>query len=207
MSDLQETRQEASKTEVVSSPQKRRPGKRSSLLTVGVLGLFLLLVFAVTFGFEKKTSNTALVTSYIATATATARTPDVVRTPLGTVSPWDEENLKRFAYGTPMYWANMRYHQLTGHWVPWPGNADQWPSQAAAYGWTVSTQPHIPSIMAFQPYVQGAGPHGHVAIAESIDGDDVITSHWDVSGYPLATTIYLRNQAGAGVSFLYYSGS
>lgn len=61
--------------------------------------------------------------------------------------------------------------------------------------------------MAFQPYVQGAGPHGHVAIAESIDGDDILTSHWDVAGSPLGTTIYLRNQAGAGVSFLYYPGS
>jgi surface antigen len=168
---------------------------------------------------QPKDGNTALIASQIATATAVtqdgfdpggnqkyAGVPSAPITSNGSVSPSDAGNLNRFFYGQCTYWANMRYHQLTGHWVPWLGNANAWPSQAAAYGWVVSATPHIPSIMAFAPYVQGAGAYGHVAIAESMNGNDITTSNWNAGG-AWATTTYQINHPGPGVYFLYYPGA
>jgi surface antigen len=165
---------------------------------------------------QSKDGNTALVASQIATATAVTQDgydqgnikyPGVSGAPPitsnGSVSPSDAGNLNRFFYGQCTYWANMRYHELTGHWVPWLGNADAWPSQAAAYGWVVSSTPRIPSIMAFAPYVQGAGAFGHVAIAESMNGNDITTSNWNAGG-AWATTTYAINHPGPGVYFIYY---
>jgi len=70
--------------------------------------------------------------------------------------------------GQCTYWANYRYHQLTGFWVTWSGNADQWVAGAQAAGWQVSQAPHIPSILVMMPYTQGASGYGHVAVVESI---------------------------------------
>ncbi len=156
-----------------------------------------------------KNGNTALIASQIATATAVTQDgydPGGVTFPGVPGAPSSSPNLNRFFYGQCTYWANMRYGQLTGHYVPWLGNANAWPSQAAAYGWVVSSTPHIPSIMAFAPYVQGAGYYGHVAIAESMNGDDITTSNWNVAGSAWATTKYLINHPGPGVTFLYYPG-
>ena len=63
----------------------------------------------------------------------------------------------------------MRYEELTGHFVPWLGNADEWACQAAAYGWVTSTvpNPNGPSIIVLAPGVQGAGSYGHVAVVET----------------------------------------
>jgi surface antigen len=75
-------------------------------------------------------------------------------------------SLNRFAFGECTYWANMRYHALTGYWVPWLGNAYQWAYGASSSGWIVSSKPRVPSIIVLQPGVQGAGYFGHVAIVE-----------------------------------------
>jgi surface antigen len=162
---------------------------------------------------QGKNGNTALIASQIATATAVTQDGyDAGNqtfagvTSNGSPNAPDAGNLNRFFYGQCTYWANMRYHQLTGHWVSWLGNASAWPSQAAAYGWVVSTTPHIPSIMAFAPYVQGAGYYGHVAIAESMNGNAITTSNWNAGG-AWATTTYLTNYPGPGVYFIYYPGS
>jgi surface antigen len=180
---------------------------------------------------QTKNNNTALIESQIATATAVTQDgydpgnvtfPGVQAAPAsvssssssggstsssGSLSASDAGSLSRFFYGQCTYWANMRYHELTGHWVPWLGNANEWPYQAAAYGWVVSSTPHLHSIMAFPPYVQGAGGYGHVAIVESINGDAITTSNWNVYGAAWATTTYLTNYAGSGVTFLYYPGN
>jgi surface antigen len=110
--------------------------------------------------------------------------------------------LNRFAFGQCTYWANMRYHQLTGYWVPWLGNAYQWSAGAAASGWIVSSMPKVPSIIVLQPGVQGAGGYGHVAVVERINSDgSVYTSNmnwnggWDVVSYVTFTR-------GPGVSFV-----
>lgn len=113
----------------------------------------------------------------------------------------------RFALGQCTYWANLRYHQLTGYWVPWLGNAYQWAAGAQASGWVVSSTPRVPSIIVLQPGVQGASGLGHVGIVERINNDgSVYTSNynwyvgggWDILSY---YTFY----PGPGVSFVWHS--
>jgi surface antigen len=149
-------------------------------------------------------------------ATATANTQDVV-TPTSSSSnsnsgsplppPITGGTLNHFALGECTYWADLRYHQLTGIWVPWTGNAYQWAAGAAASGWVVSSRPKVPSIIVLQPGVQGAYSVGHVAVVERINSDgSVYTSNmnnysngggWDIVSY---ATYY----PGPGVSFVWY---
>src|SRR6266702_5274302 len=65
---------------------------------------------------------------------------------LGVITQPGAGGLNRFAFGQCTYWANMRYHALTGYWVPWLGNAYQWYYGAKASGWVVSSTPKVPSI-------------------------------------------------------------
>ena len=113
--------------------------------------------------------------------------------------------LNRFAFGQCTYWANMRYHALTGYWVPWLGNAYQWSYGAASSGWVVSSKPRVPSIIVLQPGVQGAGGLGHVAIVEKINSDGSVYASnynwyanggWDILSYWTFTP-------GPGVSFVW----
>jgi surface antigen len=114
--------------------------------------------------------------------------------------------LNRFAFGQCTYWANMRYHALTGFWVPWLGNAYQWYYGAKASGWVVSSTPKVPSIMVLQPYVQGASWLGHVAIVESINKDgSVYTSNYNwYNGGGWDILSYYTFHPGSGVSFLWH---
>jgi surface antigen len=95
--------------------------------------------------------------------------------------------LNRFFYGQCTYWANYRYHQLTGVWIPWLGNAYEWYQQAINYGWHTSSYPNPngPSIMVLAPYVQGTSAYGHVGVVEKINGDGTVTTsnmHWPYVG-------------------------
>ena len=154
-------------------------------------------------------NNPSLV-AQMATATAITRTdgydPTGSSTSSGSALPPQTGGggLNRFAFGQCTYWANMRYHQLTGLWVPWLGNAYQWSYGAAASGWVVSSMPKVPSIIVLQPGVQGAGGYGHVAVVERINSDgSVYTSNmnwysnggWDIVSYVTFTR-------GPGVSFV-----
>jgi surface antigen len=111
----------------------------------------------------------------------------------------------RFAYGNCTYWANMRYHQLTGNWVPWSGNAGAWAFGATASGWVVSQTPRVPSIIVLQPGVQGAGWFGHVAIVERINPDgSVWTSNYNwYAGGGWNILSYYTFHTGPGVSFVW----
>jgi surface antigen len=115
--------------------------------------------------------------------------------------------LNRFAFGECTYWANMRYHQLTGYWVPWLGNAYQWAAGAGASGWVVSSTPKVPSIIVLQPGVQGASWLGHVAIVESINKDgSVSTSNYNwYAGGGWDILSYYTFHPGLGVSFVWHS--
>lgn len=115
--------------------------------------------------------------------------------------------LGRFFYGQCTYWANMRYHDLTGHWVPWLGNAAQWYYGARMSGWAVSDSPHLYSIIVLQPGVQEAGWYGHVAVVERINPDgSVETSNWNWQGnWGRETWVTFR--PGPGVSFVWYPGA
>ena len=95
--------------------------------------------------------------------------------------------LNRFFYGQCTYWANYRYHQLTGVWIPWLGNAYEWYQQAIDYGWHTSSYPNPngPSIIVLGPYVQGTSSYGHVGVVERVNGDGTVTTsnmHWPYVG-------------------------
>lgn len=126
-----------------------------------------------------------------------------------------------FPPGQCTWWADERYHQLTGYYVPWnhtgQANAYQWLAQAKAFGWNTSNQPPkgIPSIICLQGNA-GQGVEstlGHVAIVEKVNGDgSVLTSdmNWSV-GQPFSTSIntlgypvrQVTFKPGAGVSFIW----
>lgn len=113
-------------------------------------------------------------------------------------------NLSRFAYGQCTYWANMRYHQLTGYWVDWLGNAYQWRYGAAAAGWLVSAKPVLHSIIVLPPYAEGASGFGHVAIVEQINSDgSVVTSNYNWGGNWNRMT-YVTFYPAAGVVFVWH---
>jgi surface antigen len=107
--------------------------------------------------------------------------------------------------GVCTYWANLRYHQLTGHWVTWTGNAYQWAEGARLAGWTVSTTPHVPSIIVLMPGVQGASGYGHVAVVESANGNSAYTSNmnWYANGGGWDVVSYYTFTAGPGVYFIW----
>ena len=114
----------------------------------------------------------------------------------------------RFAFGQCTYWADMRYNQLTGRFVDWIGNAYQWYYGAkSASGWIVSSTPHVPSIIVLQPYVQGAGYYGHVAVVERINSDgSVYTSNmnWYANG-GWDRESWWTFMPGSGVSFVWHT--
>lgn len=108
-------------------------------------------------------------------------------------------------YGVCTYWANQRYHQLTGFWVTWLGNAYQWVDGARAAGWNVSSSPHVPSIIVLMPGVQGASGYGHVAVVESASGNIAHTSNmnWYANGGGYGIVSYYDFTAGSGVYFIW----
>lgn len=114
----------------------------------------------------------------------------------------------RFSYGQCTFWADMRYFALTGHYVDWIGNAYQWYYGArSSPGWIVSSTPHVPSIIVLQPYVQGAGGYGHVAVVERINSDgSVYTSNmnWYANG-GWDRISYWTFTPGSGVVFVWHT--
>lgn len=112
-----------------------------------------------------------------------------------------------YPQGQCTYYADSRYHELTGYYVPWSGNAKDWATQALAYGWTVSSTPIVPSIICLQAGVQGAdGTYGHVGVVESIGKGTVIASNQNWGPYP-ANVTDVTFSVGPGVSFIYAKGA
>jgi surface antigen len=107
--------------------------------------------------------------------------------------------------GQCTWWANERYHALSGYYVPWSANAKGWAADAQDAGWSVSNKPLVPSIIVLQPGVQGADPmFGHVAVVESVNKDGSLhcsTQNWNNITYPNIT--YWDFKTGAGVQFVY----
>lgn len=170
----------------------------------GVLGIFKPDSGTV----NTKSNNTALIESQAATATAVTQdgfdpgvnTGQYAGIP-GAPAGYDNAS-NHFYYGQCTYWAAMHYHDLTGLWVPWFGNANQWVSGAMANGWTVSNTPTIHSIIVMQAGIQGAGWYGHVAIVEQINPDgSVVTSNWNWAGSWGATTM-VTFRPGYGINFV-----
>lgn len=110
-----------------------------------------------------------------------------------------------FPYGQCTWWADQRYYQMHGVFVPWMTNSNAWlwPTRAYQYGWQVSGSPRVGDIVALQPYVQGAGGLGHVAYVESVLGNGtVVASNMNWGANPWSVT-YTQFRAGAGVSFIH----
>lgn len=111
-----------------------------------------------------------------------------------------------FPPGQCTRYADDRYHQITGWYVPFSGDAHSWRDNAPHFGWKVSGNPVVPSIICLQPGVQGASSFGHVGIVESITSKGVITSdlNWPEGSTRVNSITF---QTGPGVSFIYATGS
>jgi surface antigen len=109
-----------------------------------------------------------------------------------------------FPYGQCTWWANQRYFQLHGVFVPWRTQSDAWEWTARAYqfGWHVSSSPTVGSIIDLQPWVQGAYGLGHVAVVERVlSNGHVIASTMNWGAYPWQVT-YVQFTPGPGVTFI-----
>lgn len=104
------------------------------------------------------------------------------------------------------FWADERYHQLTGYFVPWDGNAYQWSGQASKYQWNESNSPTVPSIVVLQPGIQGSDPiNGHVGVVEKVNADGTFVAsslNWGTNPVERSTIQQVTFKTGNGVSFL-----
>jgi surface antigen len=125
------------------------------------------------------------------------------RTPPGASSATLAVNV--FPQGQCTWWANQRYFQLHGTYVPWRTGADawQWVARAHEYHWHVSPDPVPGSIIVLQPGVEGAYGLGHVAVVEKLLGKGRVlasTMNWGTAPWKVQYVVY---NAGPGVAFIY----
>lgn len=109
-----------------------------------------------------------------------------------------------FPYGQCTWWANQRYHQLHGIYVPWTtqSNAWQWTARAKEFHWHVSSTPSPGAIINMQPWVEGAYGLGHVAVVEKLlSNGDVIASNmnWGVRYWEVTDVEFFP---GPGITFI-----
>ena len=109
-----------------------------------------------------------------------------------------------YPYGQCTQYADARFRQIHGYYVPWTTNANawQWTARAYQFGWHVSSRPSVGAIVDLQPWVQGAYGLGHVAVVEQVLSDgSVIASNknWGVY-YWEVTSSHLY--PGYGVTFI-----
>ena len=111
-----------------------------------------------------------------------------------------------FPYGQCTWYANQRYHQLHGVFVPWTTNSDAWAWQYRAHDfhWRVSGNPSVGAIVDLQAWVQGAYGLGHVAVVERVlSNGHVVASTMNWGMYYWEVT-YVEFAPGPGVSFITY---
>lgn len=140
------------------------------------------------------TSNTSLNT--ISDPRSTTKTVASTSPPVGTTNV--------FPYGQCTWWADQRYFELHGVFVPWTTQSDAWEWTARAYqfGWQVSSTPTVGSIIDLQPWVQGAYGLGHVGVVEQVlSNGHVIASNMNWGAYPWEVT-YVEFVPGPGVTFI-----
>ncbi len=109
-----------------------------------------------------------------------------------------------YPYPQCTWWASERYHQLTGVYVPWRGDAWMWVDGAQSSGWSVASQPKVGDIVVLQRGVQGVNAtYGHVGIVEGVNDDGSIemsSMNWGADPTQVAHTTITP---GGGVSFLH----
>lgn len=109
-----------------------------------------------------------------------------------------------FPYGQCTWWANQRYFQLHGVFVPWTTNSNawQWSDRARDFHWRVSNTPTVGAIVDLQPWTQGAYSLGHVGVVEKILGPGrVLVSNMNWGANP-GSVVNSQIVAGPGVSFI-----
>jgi N-acetylmuramoyl-L-alanine amidase len=109
-----------------------------------------------------------------------------------------------FPYGQCTWWADQRYYQLHGFYVPWTtqSNAMQWTARATQFSWHVSSQPSPGAIIVLQPWVQGAYGLGHVAVVERVlSNKHVIASNMDWGSHP-QQVVDVQFKPASGVTFI-----
>ncbi|MEO8972630.1 MAG: CHAP domain-containing protein [Ktedonobacteraceae bacterium] len=109
-----------------------------------------------------------------------------------------------FPYPACTWWADQRYHELHGVYVPWrtQANAWEWTARAQQFGWKVSTRASMGAIINLQPWVQGAYGLGHVAVVEKVYGDgSVLASNMSWGSNPYSV-VYVHFYPGSGVTFI-----
>jgi N-acetylmuramoyl-L-alanine amidase len=109
-----------------------------------------------------------------------------------------------FPYPWCTWWANQRFYQVHGVFVPWTTNSQAWEWTARAYqfGWQVSSIPTVGSIIDLQPWVEGAYGGGHVGFVEEVlSNGNVIASNTSWGANPYQVT-YVEFTPGAGVTFI-----
>ncbi len=112
-----------------------------------------------------------------------------------------------FPEGQCTWWADERFRQLHGFFVPWNhGGAEawQWKDRARDFHWKVSGTPVKGAIVDLQPGVHGAWDSGHVAVVEKVlrNGHFVASNmNWGSDPYAVVNVEFTP---GAGVSFITY---
>jgi surface antigen len=91
--------------------------------------------------------------------------------------------------GQCTYWAGYEWDQATGSWPDITGNADQWATNGASAGFTVTPRPEPRSIVVF-PDSDTPGFPGHVAWVTSVARN---------SNGSISVSISEMNHAGLGV--------
>ncbi|MGH7746791.1 MAG: CHAP domain-containing protein, partial [Candidatus Dormibacteria bacterium] len=81
-----------------------------------------------------------------------------------------------FAFG------QCTYYVATRRCVPWFGNAHEWLSRAAAYGFSTGRNPRVGAIAVWRPGQSGASGAGHVGYVEAVGpGDGLPAGSFKVS--------------------------
>ena len=205
----------------MSSSDERSPRERSSTWRLKLVGTLIWLVVGVgliafivsPWAPTLQKSLAVFQSSHryvsVSQATKTAQIRFVVTTPSGTPT-MDHHGPQLWAIGDCTYWANYRYHELSGYWVSWPGYPDQWVIGARNAGWIVATQPHLHSIIVLMPYLQGAGRYGMVGVVESIATHGGLTTvhaslmNWSNHGGGWDRESEDDFNSGAGVYFIWH---
>lgn len=109
-----------------------------------------------------------------------------------------------YPYGQCTWWANQRYRQLHGIFVPWSMNANalQWADRAHDAGWHISQRGKKGAIIVLQPWVQGASGGGHVGVVERVNKDGSVVASSMNWGYDPVEVMEATFRPAPGVAFV-----
>lgn len=98
----------------------------------------------------------------------------------------------RFAFGQCTYYVALR------RYIPWMGNANQWPAAAAAMGYAEGSVPRAGAIM-----VSADSIWGHVSYVESVGGGGWTVSEMNYTGWDLVDYRAVTYATARLIAFIY----